>query len=108
MHDSHSELCLKNIEIAITMQQRMSAFKTESRDKTINGFSYRVSARPKPSVVLSSRYCQIASAGSKDVKSSKLLLYLEKSSVASNALQHFAQDQVSQSHSLTCELLVEP
>jgi hypothetical protein len=89
-----AQVLLKNVKIAVAMQQYVTVGQTKRCDQTIHHFAYCPALLPHASEISRCRYGQLQSARLKNLKFQKLPLKQAEFALAAYALQYLAQDQI--------------
>jgi len=96
MDDLQSEHIFEYIEITIAVQKRVAREQAESSDPAVNRFADGEAAAPQGAIILGSRNGQIRTSGREYLEPNQIGAHALKSGVITNALQHFAENQVRQ------------
>jgi hypothetical protein len=90
------------------MQQRVLLSQAECRDQVNNGFPNRMAPAPQRPIVARGVARQRHSARFEDLQPRQCSLDLFRHEVVTDALQHFAEDDIRQAEALAVEFGVEP
>jgi hypothetical protein len=96
MDDLQPQHIFEDIEITIAVQKRVAGEQAESGDPAVNRFADGKSPSSQGAIILGSRNGQIRTSGRESLEPHKIGAHALKSGVITNALQHFAQNQVRQ------------
>jgi hypothetical protein len=108
VHDQKPEIFFERIKIVVAVQQGISGFQAESRNQTVDRFADGMATTSKRAVILGCRDSQIRAASVKYAEFRKLMPYLNESCIPANALQYFAQAEVSQPETLMVHFTIKP
>ncbi|MDF0643293.1 MAG: hypothetical protein P0111_04640 [Nitrospira sp.] len=108
MDNFQSEHIFKWIIVAIVMKQPVPLHWTERCDESIDGPTDCAFSGAQRSIVQSSLNGQFNGSRLKDFKSEKIFLNCIESAIRRDTLQHLAQNQVSETKPLICEIGFKP
>src|SRR6476469_8318134 len=108
MHDGQLEEFLERVEIPVAMQKGMALSDAECRNKAINRLANGTASTSQRSVIAGGLAGQSDAARCEHFESQQKILDLFGGGVVTEALQHFAEDDVCQGETLPVQLLIQP
>ncbi len=108
MHHAQAEQLLERIEVAVTVQQRMTATETERRDQAVDGLANGPPPGTQSAVVPRRSHRELNATRLEDLETSQISEHASGFLMGGETLQNLADHQVEQCKRLTRELPVQP